>query len=631
MLRGGVNFDYSMSRSNRMLRFSAWLYLKDGSKPIQITQEMIDSSGLPKLVRGSQGNQYRIGTADSATFRMTLDNTDQRWDGIDFEGAKIIPWTGVDIYRKGVLQFKPDPPLGFHLGHFFVSSSVTKGSTIDIVANDLMTELDLHTLGEFLTIDSFPLSVGDIIKRMLTPLGLSYDSKSVDFTKLTHRIPKPAEPEKSKLLETSVRDVIRLAALLYGGAAYFNRKGELCFVAYPEESTQTVYKYDDSNTMSAEVGEQAIFYSGVQRTVKEKDKEAKVILYGNDKGLVLDYPSGDLYKGDETYEAGLAQKIASAITSRAKVYPFKSQVKNILGVEPYVDYIDLKYLKPVDLKSEPKKLVSNVFFDKDQNRRRYAEVKTLITYYRWEFQKPCEIACAGTSVREGKQKSKSEREFQAIKREVEAVIQNIPDVDKMQDDFGMLVARSKGLYFTYEKDEHGAVIRYEHDRPSLKDSVVIWKYSADTSAVSNDGGKTWKGMDSAGNQFANLVAAQKIAAKQVYLGASSNSEKLDGAITSIRAGEITLSTRTRGKLANMELGVDSLTFSNSSSYMRIAARTNTDFLQAGSSSSNLYTRIDSRGKLFASGAEINGTLKTIVRSGGESGGITLNGGHLDIY
>ena len=59
------------------------------------------------------------------------------------------------------------------------------------------------------------------------------------------------------------------------------------------------------------------------------------------------------------------------------------------------------------------------------------------------------------------------------------------------EELGKRLKESPGLYTTEEKDSSGGKIFYWHNKPTLKESDIIWKMTADACGVSTDGGKTW--------------------------------------------------------------------------------------------------------------------------------------------
>lgn len=84
--------------------------------------------------------------------------------------------------------------------------------------------------------------------------------------------------------------------------------------------------------------------------------------------------------------------------------------------------------------------------------------------------------------------------------------------------FAELTANAMGFYQTEEKQSDGTIIYYQHDKPKLEDSMVIWKKSLDSFAVSTDGGKTWKGLDKDGNAVLQVISAVGIIADYIKAG-----------------------------------------------------------------------------------------------------------------
>lgn len=101
--------------------------------------------------------------------------------------------------------------------------------------------------------------------------------------------------------------------------------------------------------------------------------------------------------------------------------------------------------------------------------------------------------------------------------------------------------------------------------------------------------------------------------------ASDDIKNTDIKLTKIRAGEITINSKSRGTLAGMSLLSDQLLFKTNSSHLRIMAGGNYDFIQAGHDNKN-YFRLTNKGKIYATGAEIDGTIKA---TGGTIGGFTI--------
>ena len=62
---------------------------------------------------------------------------------------------------------------------------------------------------------------------------------------------------------------------------------------------------------------------------------------------------------------------------------------------------------------------------------------------------------------------------------------------KAMEDLSNRINNSSGLYMTSEEQPDGSSIYYMHDKPTLEESMIVWKMTAEAVAVSTDGGKTY--------------------------------------------------------------------------------------------------------------------------------------------
>jgi hypothetical protein len=82
-----------------------------------------------------------------------------------------------------------------------------------------------------------------------------------------------------------------------------------------------------------------------------------------------------------------------------------------------------------------------------------------------------------------------------------------------------LVAHSFGVYKTDVVLPDGSTVYYMHDKPTLAESMKIWKQTADAFAVSTDGGVTYTaGFDVNGNAVVNVLSAIGINADWMRTG-----------------------------------------------------------------------------------------------------------------
>lgn len=90
------------------------------------------------------------------------------------------------------------------------------------------------------------------------------------------------------------------------------------------------------------------------------------------------------------------------------------------------------------------------------------------------------------------------------------------------------LANSNGMYYTAEESQTGGTIYYTHDRPALKDSTFIMKFTSQAIGLSTDGGKSYPfGFTITAKMVMDIIIANKISADYIeggtlVLGGNSN-------------------------------------------------------------------------------------------------------------
>lgn len=81
------------------------------------------------------------------------------------------------------------------------------------------------------------------------------------------------------------------------------------------------------------------------------------------------------------------------------------------------------------------------------------------------------------------------------------------------------LSSSSGLYMTQEPQQDGSIIYYMHNKPTMAESNIIWKLTAEAFAVSIDGGKTYPyGFAVTGELITRLLYAEGINADYIDAG-----------------------------------------------------------------------------------------------------------------
>lgn len=102
---------------------------------------------------------------------------------------------------------------------------------------------------------------------------------------------------------------------------------------------------------------------------------------------------------------------------------------------------------------------------------------------------------------------------------------------------------SSGLYMTQKPQQDGSIIYYMHNKPTIAESNIIWKLTAEAFAVSIDGGKTYPyGFAVTGELITRLLYAEGINAGYINAGTLVVRDKSGNAIfeADMDTGSVTL-------------------------------------------------------------------------------------------
>ena len=105
------------------------------------------------------------------------------------------------------------------------------------------------------------------------------------------------------------------------------------------------------------------------------------------------------------------------------------------------------------------------------------------------------------------------------------------------------LSSSSGLYMTQEPQQDGSIIYYMHNKPTIAESNIIWKLTAEALAVSIDGGKTYPyGFAVTGELITRLLYAEGINADYINAGTLIVRDKSGNAIfeADMDTGSVTL-------------------------------------------------------------------------------------------
>lgn len=476
---------------------TAEITFADG-RVLSLTQSDFTVSGNG-ITDGAGSSSFPLGVAVEKSVRVELMNADDHLSDYDFQGAVIR------LKLNFALESRTET---INYGTYTVVTPETYGSTVQIEAVDDMYKADVA----FSTRYSFPATLGDIVREACTTLGITLG---------TPTFPNDDFEVKEKPEDLTYREFFAMAAMIAGGYARMNYAGRLEIKAFDLSLFEQADSLDggifDANNPYAsgdvadggsfapwDTGYQAdagtfagmegshVFYNFSTLTVETddvvitgiqyEDADGNVILSGNE-GYVLAIEN-DLITGQEQDALDLIGKAIIGLRFR----PFSAD--HI--AYPLAEFGDLAYI--IDRKG-------NVF-------------QTVLTDIDFSFFGLTELSCSADSPIRNSSKYASNL-TKAVVTARKNTQKQISAYDVEVQRFAAMAANSMGLYETREVQDDGSIIYYQHDKPTLVESMNIWKRTADVFAVSNDGGKTWRGMDADGNVLATVLSVIGVKAEWI--------------------------------------------------------------------------------------------------------------------
>lgn len=476
---------------------TAEITFADG-RALSLTQSDFTVSGNG-ITDGAGSSSFPLGVAVEKSVRVEMMNADDHLSDYDFQGAVIR------LKLNFALESRTET---INYGTYTVVTPETYGSTVQIEAVDDMYKADVA----FSTRYSFPATLGDIVREACTTLGITLG---------TLYFPNDDFEVQQKPEDLTYREFFAMAAMIAGGYARMDYSGKLEIKAFDLSLFEQAGSLDggifdannpyasgdvadggnfapwntgyqaDAGTFAGMEGSHVFYnFSGITIETDDvvitgiqcEDADGNVILSGNE-GYVLAIEN-DLITGQEQDALDLIGKAIIGLRFR----PFSAD--HI--AYPLAEFGDLAYI--IDRKG-------NVF-------------QTVLTDIDFSFFGLTELSCSADSPIRNSSKYASNL-TKAVVTARKNTQKQISAYDVEVQRFAAMAANSMGLYETREVQDDGSIIYYQHDKPTLAESMNIWKRTADVFSVSNDGGKTWRGMDADGNVLATVLSVIGVKAEWI--------------------------------------------------------------------------------------------------------------------
>ena len=425
----------------------------------------------------SGGDGFPLGVALSKTIDIGIENSNERYSGYDFYYSRITLYTEADLEdgtKERILE-----------GTFTVIDPVSSGDIIEITAADDMYKSDVPYTSKL----TYPATTRAILQEACSQSGISLSSAAFENDDFTVQ----AAPQG-----LTCRQVIGYAAMIAGGNAVMSEYNQLIiktyrFPAFDSKKILSGGRFDQDlkdmvsggdftqeydNTISGgEFGENDdyvilsdfstdpdistddVVITGIATTAQgEGQEEDQEFLYGTDDyAIKIENP---LIEGKEETAITLIGDLLIGTIAR----PFSGE----FFPDPTVQFMDPVYL--VDRKDNIyQSFVTSLTFTYLGNNNISNGLQSP------EMNKSTYYSTATEVYRKARQ------DLQKSKTEWEKAVENL----------GNRLDNASGLYPTEEKQPDGSTIYYLHDKPTLEESGVVIKITAQAIGISTDGGETY--------------------------------------------------------------------------------------------------------------------------------------------
>lgn len=503
--------------------------LRDGTT-LNLEKEdfYLDGNGI---VDSSDSGDFPIGVAIEKTATLALVNDDDRFSDYNFAGAQFTLFLNLQL---------SDRLETIRRGTFIVSKKPATSDEINLTLLDYMSKAETG----YNTNLVFPCSAREVLEDACQQTGIVLGDAV--FKNADYQVQKKPE-------NTTFRAVIGMVAALAGGNARIDENDNLRIITFDDGTDtitlETVPWYDINGNTILDVGSNEI------ETVLErkgfKPNAIRNLTYDVDDVVVTGVKyvdNGTEYKyGTDGYVITIDNKLLSDNEQTGvdligkelvgmRLRPFSCD-SIAIGYATFGDRITFSDIK------------GNIYY-------------SYLTDVDFAFSGSTSFACNAKSMEDidADYPDSMQVEVDNLKKDSE---KKITAYDAKLKQMNELAANTLGFYFTEEIQPDGSSISYRHDKPSLKDSKVIYKTGVDGFFLSVDGGNTWKaGFDSNGDAVLNILYAIGIQSDWINTRGFTAKDN-DGNITfridaetgavNLNATELTIKGKTPENVANAEV------------------------------------------------------------------------------
>lgn len=469
----------------------ATIYLSDQTV-IEVTNKDLMSNGYSYSGQILSGQQFGPGGVCASTVTLVLLNMDHRYDGIDFQGAEFVPYTG-QVFQDGTKEWVQGTR------YTIINPTDSNGELVTLVGYDnlILTATDYKDELEF------PATLAEIAAYCCSQCGLVLATPNFNFSAFE-------VARKPNIREITYQQMLSYVAQIACCFVVANRRGEVEFRWIGEEPSHEIKTAFSS---SAHFNDVAITGSKVKAIGTESDY-GETWLIGAD-GYVIEVGDNPLVT------EGAAQTVAENLAGRLNGLKFRPITVQVMP--------DLRY-EIGDMFSVSKDLVRN------------GPSVGYITNLSYTINDVMTIKCTAETAARANLKTYSQNTATEIRNQIklDANREKLTNLELNTEKMNQLAANTLGFFYSQEILDDRSIIAYWHDKPNRSESIVIYKQGIDGFFVSRDGGNSWtNGFDSNGNAVVNILSAIGINAQWLDIDGTIERINSDGS-KSIDSGKVSV-------------------------------------------------------------------------------------------
>lgn len=455
---------------------------------------------------GAGSGSFPLGLLIPKHITLTLNNYDDRWSEYDFQWARVFLKTKFDL-SDGTTE-------SINIGNFTVVTPESYGIIVEVTAVDDSYKLDR----EYRSSLPYPASIGSILRDSCLTCGVSLLSTSFKNDSFV---------VKNKPEGITHRQVVGLCAMLAGGNARFDGYNRLVVVPYDFSELRKPGLDGGEFDLSTGAYQTGDRLDGGSFSPWNAGGSFEGGTFGDRNGIHV------LYAFQEGLEVETDDVVITGVNLKSDGYDgafygddgYVLSVENALAAGNELDAVDLIGESVVGLRFRPFS-GSHVpyplaeFGDPalviDRKNNVY---KTVITDFSFPYYGLTEVGCSADSPIRNSSRYNSEA-AKAIVESKKLVEKEKTEREQAMEELASELAQSSGLYMTEDAQEDGSTIYYMHDKPTLAESMIVWKLTAEAFGISTDGGKTYPyGLDVTGLAILNRIYAIGINCDYLTAGA----------------------------------------------------------------------------------------------------------------